>query len=152
MFQGLRYLVGRVTDHSDPLLAKVVRNLSQWTFNEQRAIAKATERVEAIKEQRTRARRAEKAIERLAAGGGEEKSDDEDEEDNLTFSDLPPIPTYQHRRLWGEHVEPLIGEQQRVTKRRASGIVSYAVNTPSHTTGYTRRSLRYGVPEPGLAG
>ena len=33
---GLRHLIGRVAEYGDVLLAKVVRNVSLWTFNEQR--------------------------------------------------------------------------------------------------------------------
>ena len=60
-----------------------------------------------MKEQRTRASRAEKALERLTNGGGEEGKDG-DEEDEHDFSDLPRIPSYQQRRLWGEHVNTLL--------------------------------------------
>jgi len=71
--RGLTHLMGRVGDFGDVLLSKVVRNISQWTFSEQRMITHITAEVE-----------------RLQAGGRDE--------------DLPKIPQYVQRRLWGEHV------------------------------------------------
>ena len=53
--------MGRVGDFGDVLICKVVRNISQWTFGEQRMITHATEHRELIKDQRRRIKRAERA-------------------------------------------------------------------------------------------
>ena len=34
-YQGLNLLMDRLADKKDPLLVKIVRNLSMWTFNQQ---------------------------------------------------------------------------------------------------------------------
>ncbi|GMH56687.1 hypothetical protein TrLO_g4274 [Triparma laevis f. longispina] len=109
---GLRHLMSRVGEYGDVLLAKVVRNISLWTFNEQRKITKITEHVEVLKENRKRAMRAERAMHRLAEGGGggdeDEKEEDDDDTDEEDMADLPRIPAYMQRRLWGEHLQHLI--------------------------------------------
>ena len=107
---GLRHLMSRVGEYGDVLLAKVVRNLSLWTFNEQRKITKITEHVDVLKENRKRMRRAERAMNRLAEGGGgdEDEKEEDEETDEEDMADLPRIPAYMQRRLWGEHVQHLI--------------------------------------------
>jgi hypothetical protein len=93
--RGLQHLLNRVAEYGDTLLAKVVRNVSQWTFSEQRAIASIASQVDAIKAQRQRKRE---------ALGGEEKDAAGDEEDD----DLPKVPAYAQRRLWDKEIPTLL--------------------------------------------
>ena len=115
--RGLQHLIGRVADFGDALLAKVVRNISQWTFGEQRMIAHVTKHVESLKEEIKRRRKADRAINAFANGswrgeegknqGGVDGGEDDDEDDEA-YADLPRIPAYEQRRLWAEHVQHLI--------------------------------------------
>lgn len=95
--------MGRVGDFGDVLICKVVRNISQWTFGEQRMITHATEHRELIKDQRRRIKRAERAA-RKGDTPEEDESGREDSENEDDEEGLPVVHSYQQRRLWGEHV------------------------------------------------
>jgi hypothetical protein len=110
--RGLQHLMQRVGDFGDVLLAKVVRNISQWTLGEQRLITHMTEHVANLKSEIKRQKKAQRAIDNLANGGKPEEEkfgeDDESDEDDEAYANLPRIPSYQQKRLWGEHIKPLI--------------------------------------------
>ena len=38
MNRGLNYLIDRLDNNKDPLLLKVIRNISAWTYNQQKVI------------------------------------------------------------------------------------------------------------------
>jgi len=115
--RGLQHLMSRVGEYGDVLLAKVVRNISQWTLGEQRMITHLTEHVGKMKTEIRRQRKAQRAIDNLANGGSVEEEakfegNDESEEDDEAYADLPRIPNYKEKRLWAEHIQVRSDEER----------------------------------------
>ena len=107
-------MLSRVDEYGDVLLAKVIRNISQWTYGEQRKIAKIEEHVEMLKKDRLKQRDIQNAINDFSMRE-EGKSDETDryrrrnsDDDMIEQLDLPKIPSYAQKRLWSGDVQNII--------------------------------------------
>jgi len=109
--RGISHLLSRVDEYGDVLLAKVIRNISQWTFGEQRKIAKIEEHVEMLKKDRIKQREIRNNIDnfsRREEGKNGDRGDEEDEDNGMIEMDLPKIPGYAQKRLWSSDIQNII--------------------------------------------